>query len=256
MSEPEFQLRELIRHVIAELLAANDAPRAHALVLFSGALLGFEASLASLRRLAHDVDLDWTQTPAAKRVLDQEAIAAVGMTPVSESLVQSHDILILPTATVNLVAKVAHGIGDCLASNVMAEFIMSGKPVVVAVNGSCPDHADKRGWFPDMPRGYQDLLRKNLEALRSFGVRLTTAGQLDRATVSALAGTIDGTSDGDHPAPAATKAPITCTDPVVYDGVLRGVASGSVLRVGHKTVITPLARETAAARGITFEEVG
>ena len=60
------------------------------------------------------------------------------MTPAEESLVQAHDLLVVPTLTANLAAKVAHGIGDCLASNVVAEFIMSNKPVVVATNGVCP----------------------------------------------------------------------------------------------------------------------
>ena len=113
-------------------------------MLFSGALLGFDAALESLKRASAHVNLAWRQTDSASRILDQERIAALGMTPVEKSLVQAHDLLIIPTLTANLAAKVAHGIGDCLASNVVAEFIMSNNPVVVATNAACPDSADRR----------------------------------------------------------------------------------------------------------------
>ena len=57
----ESELRELIRGIVAEMLAAP--PRPNALVLFSGALLGFDTAVASLKRLVGDVNLNWTQTP-------------------------------------------------------------------------------------------------------------------------------------------------------------------------------------------------
>lgn len=57
----EHELRELIRGIITEVLGA-ERPKKNALVLFSGALLGFEASLAPLKRLAADPGfaLNWT----------------------------------------------------------------------------------------------------------------------------------------------------------------------------------------------------
>ena len=68
----ESELRELIRGIVAEMLAAQaprpEAPRPNALVLFSGALLGFDTAVASLKRLAGDVNLNWTQTPSAERI--------------------------------------------------------------------------------------------------------------------------------------------------------------------------------------------
>ena len=226
----ERELRGLIRQIVTDMLRPRRGP--YALVLFSGASLGFEAALGSVARLA-------------------PAIAASGMTPASQSLVQAHDVLIVPTATVNLLAKVAHGVCDCLASNVIAEFIMSNKPVVVAVNAACPDSADKRGWFPDIPPGYQDLLRGNLERVRSFGVRLTSAEQLDRAVRRQLSKTA-ALPGGD----ATQESPvIRCTEPVVHEALLRAVPPGTVVRLEPAALITPLARETAAARSIAFERV-
>ena len=281
----ESELRELIRGIVAEMLAAQaprpEAPRPNALVLFSGALLGFDTAVASLKRLVGDVNLNWTQTPSAERILDQAKIAEIGMVHASESLVQAHDMLILPNATVNLIAKVTHGVGDCLASNVLAEFLMSNRPVVVAVNAACPDSADKRGWFPEMPAGYQEMLRANLATLKSFGARLTTTERLDHAVrtvrrpteqlrpataeaaaapplAAAAASPADACADwvGDYPDETMAHPPVGCTARVVDESLIRGTAPGGVLCVGRAALVTPLAREAAAARGITIEKVG
>lgn len=260
----EQELRRLITEIVTGILNGQDAPAVpagpNALVLFSGALLGFEAALESLGRLTGTVRCDWTQTPAATRILDQDAIAAVGMTPAAESLVSSHDLLVVPTATVNLVAKVAHGIGDCLASNVMAEFIMMNKPVVLATNAACPDSADKRGWFPDMPEGYQRMLRRNLADLKGFGVRLTSAERLDEAVASVAArlresdaaATADAADCGPGAGPAGV---VDCRERLIHEGIVRSLAPGSVVRIGRGTIVTPLARDAAAAAGITMERI-
>lgn len=234
------QLRELIARIVAELL--DQPPRRNALVLFTGALLGFEESLASLGRLGGAVNLDWTQTDSASRILDRAAIDAVGMTPTDRSLVVSHDLLIIPTLTVNMVAKVAGGIGDCLASNVIAEFIMSGKPVVAVTNAACPDSADKRGWFPDMPDGYAAMLRGNLKTFASFGVRLTTAAKLDVAVRRVV--------DVAAPGPG-----LDCEEKVVSASVLAGVRPGSTLHIRRDAIVTDIAREAAASAQITLERV-
>ena len=238
----EEQLRDLIARIVRDMLAeqagqaAPAATKPNALVLFTGALLGFDAALEALKRTAGHVNLDWRQTESASRILDQQRIDAVGMTPADRSLVQAHDLLIVPTLTVNLVAKVVHGIGDCLASNVMAEFIMLNKPVVVATNAACPDSADKRSWFPQMPSGYATVLRENLATLKSFGVHLATAETLDRA-VEQVAGQGDATR---------------CDARVITQSLVQSLAPGSQLNVHRKAIITDLAREAAAASGITI----
>ena len=237
------QLRAMIAEIVAQVLAsqapAPQVQRPNALVLFTGALLGFEASLASLGRARSAVNLDWIQTESASRILDQAAIDGVGMTKASASLVVSHDLLIVPTMTVNMIAKVVHGIGDCLASNVLAEFIMSGKPVVVATNAACPDSADKRGWFPAMPEGYAAMLRDNLTKLASFGVKLSSAERLD-AAIARLVG---------H------EARVDCDQRVVSAATIAGMTPGTTVRIARNAVVTDLALEAAASAHITLERV-
>lgn len=239
----ETQWRELVAAIVAELLGrqAPSPPRPNGLVLFTGALLGFEEAVASLGRARDTVNLDWTQTDSASRILDQTTIDAVGMTKASTSLVVSHDLLIVPTLTVNMVAKVVHGIGDCLASNVIAEFIMAGKPVVAVTNAACPDSADKRGWFPNMPEGYAAMLRENLTRLASFGVRLTTAAKLDRAIARAVA--------------SPTPSTVDCELKVISESVISGLTPNSTVRIARSAIVTDLAREAAASVQITLERV-
>jgi len=243
MSENE--LRAMIAEIVAQTIAAQapapDPQRPNALVLFTGALLGFEASLESLSRARSGVNLDWIQTDSASRILDQAAIGRVGMTEASTSLVVSHDLLIVPTLTVNMVAKVVHGIGDCLASNVIAEFIMSGKPVVVATNAACPDSADKRGWFPAMPEGYAAMLRENLTRLASFGVKLSAAERLDRA-VARLVGN-----------PGAEA--VDCGERVISASTVSGMRPDTTVRIARTAIVTDLALEAAASAHITLERV-
>lgn len=178
------QLKALIRQAIVELVAPQ--PR-RALVVFTGGLLGFEESLSGLRALAAEgVALSLVQTPSARRVLDQEKIAALCIPEVDAHLVADHEMLIAPTLTGNIAAKVAHGVADCLASNLFSEFIMSGRLVVASSTAIDPDQAPKRSVYPSMPSGYADLLRQNLATLTSFGVRLGRCQTLARTALAAF----------------------------------------------------------------------
>ncbi len=184
MTEPNIE--SVVTRVLAELEKIESPTKPTALVLFSGALLGFEEALVSLQSLKSEITLDYNQTESAKRILPQHEIEAIGMTPADKSVTKMHDMLIVATTTANLVAKVAHGIGDCLASNITAEFIMIGKPVVMATPGACPDSKEKRNWFPNMPAGYADMLRDNISTIKSFGVSTATGESLANVVLQQL----------------------------------------------------------------------
>lgn len=239
----EQEIDAIVSRVLAALHQTAAVPSASppVLVLFSGAMLGFDDALRALGRL-DDVELHWTQTPAAERVLDRERIDALGMTPASRHFVRSHELLVLPTLTVNLAAKIAHGIGDCLASNLAAEFIMSGRPVVAAVEGVCPDGPKTRDWFPQMPEAYRQMLRSTLGTMRDFGVRLTSARHLDRTVRDALG------------IPSTAKATgHSVRRRVVTEADVAALPDGARLPVGPHPIITDLARELADRRHIIFE---
>jgi hypothetical protein len=279
----EAELRAIILEAILELM--TPAPR-RALVLFTGGLLGFDDAVDELKLLAAaGVQLDYLQTPSALRVLDQAKIASIGMREVSKKMVEKHDMLLAPTLTSNIAAKVAHGVADCLASNLFSEFIMSDRLVVVSRSAICPDGAPKRGWFPNMPPAYADLLRSNLATLASFGVRLSDARFLYRTVIAAFerrdearrapvvaamgtsvagfatnvaawAAASAASSGADAGAsavaapPALTPGVVPCTRSLISNQVIQPLPDGVELRIPANAKVTAMARDLAAARSI------
>ena len=274
----EAELRSLIVEAILELM--SPSPR-RALVVFTGGLLGFDEAIGELKLLAAaGVQLDYLQTPSAIRVLDQAKIRSVGMREVSKRMVEEHNMLIAPTLTSNIAAKVAHGVADCLASNLFSEFIMSDRLVVASRSAICPDDAPKRGWFPHMPPAYADLLRANLAALDSFGVRLSDSRFLYRTAVAAwerrdrerrapvvaaigtsVAGLVAGvaahataalptSATADTVAAAPRSDVVPCELSLISQQVIQPLPDGVELRVTASAKVTAMARDLAAARSI------
>jgi hypothetical protein len=218
-------------------------------------------------------------------VLDQQLIASLGMREVSRRMVESHDLLIAPTLTSNIAAKVAHGVADCLASNLFSEFIMANRLVVASRTAVCPDGAAKQSWFPEMPPGYADLLRGNLRALASFGVRLTDSRFLCRTSLAAfdrrdaarrapfvaalgtsvagmvaalgreLAASVRAAGSPGAGTPAAggtapVPGPRTCELGLISQQVVQQLPAGTELRIGQRALVTAAARDLAATRSI------
>lgn len=251
----EAQLRDLVREVVLEMLAANPQafsvkPERRALVMFTGAWLGFDESIVQLQRLRDDgVQLDIIQTESAKRFLEQDKIASLGP-EVTAKLVSDHPMLIIPTLTVNCAAKVAYGMADNLATNVIHEFILLNRPVVAVRTAACPDDMEKKAWFPDIPPAFAEVLRKNLAALASFGVTLCGASGLRRAVQSTWQA-MEGRS-----ALTVTPEEAVPRPDFVSHGMIRTLAPGTVLHVAANAIVTHLARDEAAASGVRIERVG
>lgn len=274
----EAELKAVIRAAILEVMAPT--PR-RALVVFTGGLLGFEDAIPELAMLAAEgVQLDYVQTPSAERILNQDLIRSLGMRDVTKRMVEEHDMLIAPTLTSNIAAKVAHGVADCLASNLFSEFIMGDRLVVASRTAICPDGRAKQSWFPHMPPGYADLLRGNLAALASFGVRLTESRFLCRTALAAwerrdaerraplvaalgtsaagvaaeLASDVASAAGGDGaspPRPPALGASVVpCHRNLISQQVVQQLPAGVELRVGAKAMVTAAARDAASARSI------
>ena len=94
--------------------------------------------------------------------------------------------------------------------------------------------------------------------MRRLLATLFCAAMLFGATSAQAASPADACADwvGDYPDETMAHPPVGCTARVVDESLIRGTAPGSVLCVGRAALVTPLAREAAAARGITIEKVG
>jgi hypothetical protein len=239
----EQELKDLIRAVLADILAPKKA-----LVLFTGALLGFDDALASLADLKQcGVQLEALQTDSAKQVLDQSKIAALGM-PAPSQPWGAYKVLVIPTLSSNIAAKVAHGVADCMASNLVRGSILAGAKVVAAANGADPDCPDKKALYPNIPAGYAAMLKANLAALAGFGVSLCPAKELFCAV-----------QDAYNPKPGRqvrnilhqpTPRHTTPRGRVIGNGYVHGLPEGSRLVLAPGDKITPAARESARIRNI------
>ena len=243
-------LKDLVRRTILEILAkepgialAGSSPGRRALVLFTGAWLGFDESVRHLERLRDGgVHLDIVQTESSRLHLDQTKILALGP-EVTSNLVSTHPMLIVPTLTVNCAAKVAHGMADNLATNLIHEFILLNRPIVAVRTAACPDDPQKQEWFPAIPPAFAHVLRQNLAALQTFGVRLTSVDGLAEGVLEAWRELEGRPADGDD---------AMLPDLVSFD-VLQTVPDGTVLKVAPKALVTALAKDEAAARGIRIQ---
>lgn len=250
MTKPidEQSLRILIREVVLEFLAERRV-----LVLFTGALVGSEDAIASLRELAKaGVRLDAVFTPSAKRVIPEHFFEGLPLNDVTKNLVSDHRVLVVPTMTTNTVAKLVHGVTDSLATNVISEFIMLDRPIIAAKDAADPDAPAKQAWFPTMPAAYANMLRTNLKTLASFGVHLCEAQDLARDTLAVLDGPPRGVMSNNAPMPAGV-VPVVFEKAVLGSRDLRVLAPGSRVHISPSTIVTAMARDYAAANQIALE---
>lgn len=238
----------MIREVILEVLAQRRV-----LVLFTGALVGSDDAFASLRTLANaGVHLDAVFTPSAKHVIPEHYFEGLPLTDVTKNLVSDHRVLVIPTMTTNTVAKLAHGITDSLATNVISEFIMLNRPIVAARDAADPDMPEKRAWFPTMPGAYAQMLRTNLATVANFGVAFCAAKDLATQTLAALDRPDPGVLSNGMGLPAGV-VPVVMDKAVIGRRDLMVLPSHSRVHITPKTIITAMARDYAKANHIALE---
>ncbi len=250
-------LRVIVRDVVEAFLAerASTTPR-RALVALSGAQLGFEIALPQLEALVADGwVLDVVQSGAARERLDQDRLRAIGLRAPAPDAPTDHPLLIVAALSANTAAKLAHGIDDTPVTRAVTDFLLSNRPVIAVTTAASPDSQEKRALYPDTPEAFRAVLRANLQALRSFGVRLVDVQQIEEAVRAAWRNGDPGSTRGARP-PGMTIAAgpiVRCGERLVSQRLVQRLAPGTVLRIDASAIVTALARDTARARAITVE---
>ena len=245
---------EELRWIITLILEALEEARRpkKALVLFTGALIGFEESLESLKELQRlGLQMTAVTTTSADYVLDRAKIDALGMAQPGPSMISSHDLLIIPTCTVNTVAKVARGIADTLSTNLISEFISYGKKVVACTSACCPDSPAKRQGFPLLPEAQAALWRDNLTRMQNLGVILSPVEKLTATVTKALSLPDPGTT----PVATPQSQQVTVNDRLISAHHIQSLPTGSVLAIRRDAMVTHFATDVARSRSIRIERV-
>lgn len=250
-----------LRHLIGLILdAMGELPTAgatgglpqprRALVVFTGAVVGCDDALASLRRAKDDLAMAFVQTRSAQAVLDQAKIAAVGLEPAGAHLTSGYDLLIVPTLTANTAAKAAYSMADGLAANLIMEYLLMGRPVVAASTGADPDAPAKRALYPNPAPGQAAVMRDNLRRLSQLGVHLGPSDQLDQTIRQAIG---QGPAPAPRPARRGLPQTIQCPDRLVAAHHIQALPAGTTVVVRADAIVTHLALDLARQRSITLE---
>ena len=250
-----------------------------AAVLFSGALIGYADAVRSLNELKKD---GWSLTvimsKAADEVLTKEriqndigpdAIYVEGAPVNGRQIIDDNQFVIVPALTINTAAKVANCISDNLLTNMISRAMATGKPIVAAVDGCCPDNEVRAKLGFKVTDAYKARMRSNLEALQSYGIHLTVDNNLFEKVNKVYTASFDFPAPDSDEKPAQEKAKPAagtscgCSKPAETASVkldkkvigrvdIARNARFKTIIVGADAVVTGLAVDEAYNRGITI----
>lgn len=188
LKNPE-ALDALIKKVAEEVIRRMKNRPKRALVLFSGAAIGYCQAMECLEKLKADGwEMNVYLSEAASRIFTPENIQeklGVDRVYTPQSSAQQHNLykdvdqIILATTTVNTAAKIACGICDNELTTLLNHGMMAGTDIVCAVDGACPDNKERASLgMGKSPESYRQRLKDNLRAMMSYGMRLCAAEDL------------------------------------------------------------------------------
>lgn len=179
----------LIKYIVDKVVEKLLQREKTALVLFTGASIGFSQSISSLNQLQN---VGWkfqvVLSKAAENVMTPELIkTSLNIDKVIveddmvdvKTLLDNNNLVIIPSLTINSAAKIANGISDTLITNIVTKSLVSGKKIIASINACCVDNKERLSIYGDhMTTAYKNVLRGNLEKIKDFGVTLTTSENL------------------------------------------------------------------------------
>ena len=251
-----------------------------AAILFSGALIGYADAVRSLQELKKDGwKLTVVMSKAAGEVLTEErikndigpeAIYVEGAPINGRQIIDDNQFVLVPALTINTAAKVANCISDNLLTNMISRAMATGKPVVAAVDGCCPDNAVRAKLGFKVTDAYKARMRSNLEALQSYGIHLTVDSNLFDKVNKVYTASFDFPSPDSDAKPVQVKAEQaaqpSCSGSAAAEEVssvkldkkvigrvdIARNARYKTIIVGADAVVTALASDEACNRGIAI----
>lgn len=262
------EIKKIVEEVLVSVAAEKAAERImekmkHALVVYTGSMLGFAENLDQLAELKQNgFSFSLYMTDSAEALLDKDRIVKTlepdeiiegrGTEP-PETVAAGFENFIVPAMTVNTASKIASCMADNWPSRLIVNALMRGRKVVISVDGCCPDNPQraKLGYY--MNDALKAKLRDNKNKMGSYGAVLTTGNSLCRDALQYFA--------GQH-AEQNSSEPASCIAPFESNAASGGgktvIGSDSVIRyaeygnlvVPRNAIVTALARETAAKYGV------
>ncbi len=256
-------LAQIVARVLALLRAQPVLRRKRILVLFGGASAGWQAGLDAIAMLAHDGhSVTAVLTSSAVSILGEGKIREAGAGQVilpgvfadAPALVKEHDVVLIPTLSMNLAAKLALGLFDSLLTTLALGALLAGKPVVAVRDGADPDGCGGRVWgATGAAATLRARLSANLKTIESYGIRLVPVDEFVASVQQHLSASTTLSAQASAPAGSRALGGVGGTPlvgPVVAAAVITQadiahLQEGGLLRIPNGSRLTPLAQETA-----------
>lgn len=245
-------LRQLGQGPMATRDKAIQRPQ-RALAIFTGGSIGLEQSLGELQKLqVLNIELTVVLSVAAEEIVGIQRIKDCLGSDISVITTQSSypgmllreaDLVLVPVLTQNTAAKLAYTLSDTLATTLIMQALMLGKPVLAAINAADPQDSWRiKGNMGKCPPGLSQALRENLRKIEGYGIQLVQVDDLAAGGQKII---------DDH------KVKTSLSVPQVKKSVLDAAAVKVAVDKGLKritisqgTIITPLAWDVARDYGV------
>lgn len=240
-----------------DLGAVPPAGAGHtALIILTGGTIGLEAGLAELSKLqAAHTELTIVLSAAAETIIGSDRIREklgshvniiTARSAYPGEALRAAEVVLVPVLTQNTAAKLARTFADTMASTLILQALMLGKPVIAACNAADPqDEWRLRNNMSQAVPAFREALQGNLKQLALYGIQLVPVD-----TLAAAAQTTVYREEQQPPLPGPGQK--TAKRQVLDAAMVRRAAQTGAkhIRVARGTVITPLARDVAGECGV------
>jgi hypothetical protein len=153
-------------------------------------------------------------------------------------------MVLIPTLSMNLAAKLALGLFDSLLTTLALGALLAGKPVLAVRDGADPDGCGGRVWgAAGAAASLRARLTANLKTIESYGIRLVAVDEFVSAVQQHLSAST--TAPAQASAQAAAPAGPVIAAAVITQADIAHLQEGGLLRIPDGSRLTPLAQETA-----------
>lgn len=225
------------------------------LVIYSGGSYGFKDSIKSIKDIIEDgYDVNVVLTESADYVLGAENIRNLlniekvyleGRDDYSDilQLIDKSNVLILPSLTINSVAKIANCISDSYLTEAVSKFILMDKKIFSSRNNCCPNDKERILYSMNPSNSFYKMkMIENMETIEKYGVKFVEA-------INLYAGFTNGIIEKDIDKVKGQR----CEKNIITRADVVNLHKGSTLYIKEKCILTELAKDQLKINGINIK---
>lgn len=245
----------MIDTLVNEVLKRLNNPMKTVLILFTGESENLDEIINDLNNLKDDGWLINVIMPMRFQVGDNlkerfsklkaDKVYALEEELDIEKLLNNIKVLVIPILTIDTLAKVALGIADTAATQLLAKGIMMGIPIISAKDACDIENftsIDSR--YSKIPKAYVKKIKGYVEDLKEYGVKFVASKSLYRA----LSNNVKDSKIEYQTKVVISKKIISAEDIILAHG--KGAKN---IQIEGNAIVTLLAKDTARELGVEVQ---